>query len=97
YSAWRQTRDDQVRVVRTALPLTAVTANVAHLRRLLLAGLGGAVILGLCVALLVSRPLLRRIQRLVTFARTVARGSPAPYLAAVRRDDLGVLEDQLAE
>jgi two-component system, OmpR family, phosphate regulon sensor histidine kinase PhoR len=97
YTAWRQERGDAVRVVRTALPLTAVAANVAHLERLLLAGLVGAVVLGLGVAIVASRRLLRRIRRLVTFARTLASGNAAPYLAAERRDDLGVLEDQLAE
>ena len=97
YTASRQTRDGEMRVVRTALPLTAVAANVAHLRRLLLGGLFAALLLGLGVALVASRPLLRRVQRLVGFARTLASGGPAPYLAAERRDDLGLLEDQLAE
>src|SRR5439155_539279 len=92
-----QTRGTELRVVRTALPLTSVVENVAHLRRLLLAGLLAAALLGLAAALLVSRRLLRRIQRLVDFARTLASGAPAPYLAPERRDDLGVLEEQLAE
>src|SRR5437773_885913 len=97
YTAWRQTRGDAVRVVRTALPLTAVAENVAHLRRLLVAGLLAAMLLGLATSLVLSRRLLRRIQRLVAFARAVAGGAPAPYLAPERRDDLGVLEAQLAE
>jgi len=97
YTAWRQTRGDAVRVVRTALPLTAVAENVAHLRRLLVAGLLAAMLLGLATSLVLSRRLLRRIQRLVAFARAVAGGAPAPYLAPERRDDLGVLEAQLAD
>src|SRR5207247_9171452 len=97
YPAWRQTHGDETRVVRTALPLTSVAENVAHLRGLLLAGLLAAALLGLVAAILVSRRLLRRIQRLVDFARTLASGAPAPYLAPERRDDLGVLEGQLAE
>jgi two-component system phosphate regulon sensor histidine kinase PhoR len=97
YTAWRQQRGRDVRVVRTAIPLTTVAANVAALRRLLLAGLLGAVLLGLAVALVVSRRLLRRVQRLVAFARTLASGAPTPYLARERADDLGVLEEQLAE
>jgi two-component system phosphate regulon sensor histidine kinase PhoR len=97
YAAWRQQRGRDVRVVRTAMPLTTVAANVAALRRLLLAGLLGAVLLGLAVALVASRRLLRRVQRLVAFARTLASGAPTPYLAPERRDDLGVLEEQLAD
>src|SRR5205809_5634129 len=97
YTAWRQTQGDAVRVVRTALPLTAVAKNVAHLRRLLVIGLLAAMLLGLATSLVLSRRVLRRIQRLVAFARAVAGGTPAPYLAPERRDDLGVLEAQLAE
>ncbi len=97
YTAWRETRGDAVRVVRTALPLTAVAGNVAHLRRLLVIGLLAAMLLGLATSLVLSRRVLRRIQRLVGFARAVAGGAPAPYLAPERRDDLGVLEAQLAE
>jgi two-component system, OmpR family, phosphate regulon sensor histidine kinase PhoR len=97
YAAWRQTRGTEARVVRTALALNSVTENVAQLRRLLLEGLLAAALLGLGAALVVSRRLLRRIQRLVDFARTLASGAPAPYLAPERRDDLGVLEEQLAE
>ena len=97
YTAWRQTHGDAVRIVRTALPLTAVEASVAHVRRLLLLGLLAATLLGLGSALVLSRRLLQRIQRLVAFARALAGGGPAPYLAPERRDDLGILEAQLAE
>jgi two-component system phosphate regulon sensor histidine kinase PhoR len=97
YTAWRQTRGDDVRIVRSAIPLVTVAANVAQLRRLLLVGLLLALLLGLAVAIVASRRLLRRVQRLVAFARTLASGAPPPYLAAERADDLGVLEEQLAE
>jgi two-component system phosphate regulon sensor histidine kinase PhoR len=97
YTAWRQARGGETRVIRTAMPLTAVAANVAHLRRLVLLGLLAALLCGLGAALVVSRRLLRRIQRLVAFARTLASDAPTPYLAAERRDDLGVLEEQLAD
>jgi len=97
YVAWRQTHGNDVRIVRTSMALTAIRANIRHLRRLLIAGLVAAAVLGLGTALVLSRRLLRRIQRLVTFARTLAGGGPAPYLAPERDDDLGVLEAQLAE
>jgi len=95
YAAWRETRGDDVRIVRIALPLTAVEANVAHLRRLLVAGMLVAVALGLGAALVLSRRMLRRVRRLVGFARRLAAGEPPPYLVAERADDLGVLETQL--
>src|SRR5437773_185581 len=87
----------EARLAGEALPWTAVAENVAHLRRLLVAGLLAAMLLGLATSLVLSRRLLRRIQRLVAFARAVAGGAPAPYLAPERRDDLGVLEAQLAD
>jgi len=95
YTAWRQTRGDDVRIVRLALPLTAVAANVAHLRRLLVAGLLAGIIFGLAAALVLSRRMLRRVHRLVAFARRLAAGERAPYLVAERGDELGVLEAQL--
>ncbi len=95
YTAWRQTRGDDVRIVRLALPLTAVAANVAHLRRLLLAGMLAGIAFGLAAALVLSRRLLRRVRRLVAFARRLAAGERAPYLVAERGDELGVLEAQL--
>jgi len=97
YVAWRQDKDGQVRVLRTALPLTRVSESIAHLRRLILIGILVAAFLGLAVALMLSRRLLRRIERLVTFARLIAAGEPSPYLAPERSDDLGVLEAQLAD
>ena len=95
YTAWRQVRGDDVRIVRLALPLTAVAANVAHLRRLLVAGLIAGIIFGLVAALVLSRRMLRRVHRLVAFARRLAAGERAPYLVAERGDELGVLEAQL--
>src|SRR5262245_2999464 len=97
YVAWRQTQGENRRVVRAALPLGAVEENVAHLRRLLVSGIVSAALFGLIVALLLSRGMLRRIQRLVAFARELAAGEPAPYIAPERRDNLGLLESQLGE
>jgi two-component system phosphate regulon sensor histidine kinase PhoR len=97
YVAWRQERGKDVRVVRAALPLTTVAASVRHIRRLVLLGAVLATLLGLCAALVLSRRMLRRIQRLVAFAGKLAAGEAAPYLAPERPDDLGLLEAQLAE
>jgi len=97
YTASRQTRGADVRVVRIALPLTTVAANVAQVRHLVVLGILVAVALGLAVALALSRALLRRLQRLVGFAARLAAGEPAPYLVAERPDELGVLEAQLGD
>ncbi|TMA34746.1 MAG: HAMP domain-containing protein [Deltaproteobacteria bacterium] len=95
YTAWRQTRGNDVRIVRTALLLRTLAANVAHLRRLLVAGIVAAAALGLAAALILSRRMLRRVHRLVTFARRLADGESAPYLVPERGDELGILEAQL--
>jgi two-component system, OmpR family, phosphate regulon sensor histidine kinase PhoR len=97
YSAWRQDRGPERRVVRLALSLSTVEALSLHFRRLVLLSIVPAVLIGLLVALVLSRGMLRRIQRLVSFARQLAGGGPAPYLGPERRDDLGVLEAQLAD
>ncbi len=97
YVAWRQDRDGQVRVVRAALPLTTVIENIAALRRLLLLGILLAALLGLLAALILSRGMLRRIQRLVRFAGSLAAGEHPVYLTPERSDDLGLLEEQLGE
>ena len=97
YGAWLERRDDEVRVVRAALPLTTVASNVAHLRRLLFGGIVAAALLGLAAALALSRRMLRRLRRLVAFARRLASGGPPPYLAPERGDELGLLEAQLGD
>jgi two-component system phosphate regulon sensor histidine kinase PhoR len=95
YVAWRQHGAAEGRVVRVALPLTAVAESVAQVRRLVLAGVAIALLLGLGAALAISRRMVRRIQHLVAFAEQLAAGGAAPYLAPERHDDVGVLEAQL--
>jgi two-component system phosphate regulon sensor histidine kinase PhoR len=97
YAATRETRGGEVRVVRIAMPLTAVAENIAHVRGLVLFGLLMGSVLGLAAALALSRRMLRRIQRLVTFASRLAAGEPPPYIAPERRDALGLLEAQLGD
>ena len=97
YVAHRQEDAGAARVVRAAVPLTTVAARVATLRRLLLVGVLAATLFGLVAAVVLSRRMLRRIQRLVAFAARLAAGEAPPYLAAERPDDLGLLEAQLGE
>jgi two-component system phosphate regulon sensor histidine kinase PhoR len=70
---------------------------MAALRRVIVLALLAAAVIGLGAALVLSRRILRRIRRLVAFARTVARGEPPPYLGPERPDDVGVLEAQLGD
>jgi two-component system phosphate regulon sensor histidine kinase PhoR len=95
YAAWRQTRANEVRVVRVALPLTAVTANAAQVRQFVILGILLASLLGLGVAFVLSRAMLRRLQRLIAFSERLAAGEPTPYLGPERADELGLLEAQL--
>jgi len=97
YAAWKESRGTDVRVVRLAASLDAVELGVGRLVGALAFGLALAALLGLAAALLLSRRMLRRIQRLVSFARALAAGAPPPYLGPERNDDLGVLEARLAE
>ncbi len=97
YVAWRQERGRDVRVVRASMPLTTVIEHIADLRRLLLLGIVMAALLGLLAALVLSRGMLGRIERLVRFARALASGETPLYLTAERADDLGLLEEQLGD
>jgi two-component system phosphate regulon sensor histidine kinase PhoR len=97
YAAVRQQRDGTARVIRLAVPADAVLAGATSARRLALAVVVVTFLLAVLVAFLLSGRLLRRLQRLVGFARRLAAGEPAPYLAPERRDDLGAVEAQLGE
>jgi two-component system phosphate regulon sensor histidine kinase PhoR len=97
YAAWRQTAGTNIRLVRLATPLDAVEVGVWQLVVGLATGLALAAALGLGAALLLSRRMLRRIQRLVDFARELGAGGGPSYLAPERNDDLGLLEGRLAE
>lgn len=97
YAAVRQEARGVVRVVRVAAPMAAIEASAAHLRWSIVIGLCGAVVVGMGVALALSRRLLRRIQRLVAYAGLIAADEPTPYLGAELPDELGQLESQLAD
>ena len=97
YVAYRDRRDGALRIVRAAMPLTAVQRSVAHLRQVVFLGFAAAALFGLATAVFISRRMLRRIQRLVGFARRIAAGETPPYLGPEQPDDLGVLEAGLAD
>ncbi|MGH7893177.1 MAG: histidine kinase dimerization/phospho-acceptor domain-containing protein, partial [Candidatus Binatia bacterium] len=97
YAAWRQTRGDELRLVRIAVPISSLTEHLVGLRGPVLTGLLSAAGLGLVVAWLLSGAMLRRIQRLVRFAAALASGTVPPPLGPERNDELGLLEERLAE
>jgi two-component system phosphate regulon sensor histidine kinase PhoR len=96
YSAFRQERDGAARIVRIAVPVSSLAEHLVRLRGPVLMGLAVASGLGLLVAWLLSTAMLRRIQRLVRFAAALANGTATPPLGSERRDELGLLEAQLA-
>jgi two-component system phosphate regulon sensor histidine kinase PhoR len=97
YVAWRQRVEDDLRVIRIAVPVSSLTEHVLGLRGPIAIGLLSAGALGVGVAWLLSGAMVRRIARLVDFAGALAGGTPPPPLGPERNDDLGILETQLAE
>jgi two-component system phosphate regulon sensor histidine kinase PhoR len=97
YVAWRQEDDGDVRVIRTAVPISSFTEHLLRLRAPLATGLTTAMIIGLGVAWLLSGAMRRRIDRMVRFAAALAAGTPPPPVGPERGDSLGVLESQLGD
>ena len=97
YVAWRQEREGDVRIIRTAVPISSLTEHLLRLRAPLATGLATAVILGLGVAWVLSGAMRRRIDRMVRFAAALAAGTTPPPVGPERGDSLGVLESRLAE
>jgi two-component system phosphate regulon sensor histidine kinase PhoR len=97
FVAIRQARGGMTRVVRVAAPLDALSDPVDDAWRTFIGAIAGGALLALAIALVLSRRMLRRLQRLVAFAGRLAAGEAPPYLAPERADDLGVLEAQLGE
>ena len=85
-------RDGAVeRVVVYSAPLDAVEANVALVRRRILVAGGIALVLALIGGMLVATRLARRIKRLESTARRVARGDLSGRFVVDSADELGQL------
>jgi two-component system, OmpR family, phosphate regulon sensor histidine kinase PhoR len=97
YAARLDERDGGRRVIRIAVPISSVSEHLLRLRTPVATALATAIALGLGVAWLVSSAVRRRVQRMVDFAAALAAGAPPPPMGAERKDDLGLLETQLAE
>jgi two-component system phosphate regulon sensor histidine kinase PhoR len=95
YRAYLQRDGDQQRIVRFALPTTAVSEAQQHIRFILLLSLALGAAVGLWPAVRLSRWLSRRIDTMVTFSQAVAADREPQQLAPERHDDLGRLEANL--
>jgi two-component system phosphate regulon sensor histidine kinase PhoR len=96
YRAYVQRRGDEQRIVRLAVPMTTITEAQQRIRSILLLALALAAGLGLWPAVRLSQWLSRRIDAMVTFSQAVAADREPPRLAAERRDELGLLEENLS-
>ena len=96
YHAYVQRVADKSRIIRFALPTTAVSEAQSRIRWILLLSLGLAAGVGLWPAVRLSQWLSRRIDAMVTFSQAVAADQEPPRLAPERRDDLGRLEANLS-
>ena len=87
-------------VLRFAVPIDQIDARVARVRGWLLRIGGGAVVLALLLAVLLSHALSRRLGRMAEIARTIAAGNLSARVEPEGRDeldDLGHALDTLAE
>ena len=96
YRAYVQHAGDKQRIIRFALPTTAVSEAQQRIRSILVLSLALAAGVGLWPAVRLSRWLSRRIDAMVTFSQAVAADREPLRLAAERRDDLGRLEANLS-
>lgn len=97
YAARVDEKDGARRVIRIAVPISSVSEHLLRLRIPVATALATAIALGLAVAWLVSSAMRRRVQRMVGFAAALAAEAPTPPMTAERKDDLGLLETQLAD
>ncbi len=80
-----------VRVVRVALPLTEVDAQLAAIRKLTLVALAAAIPLALVIAWGFSAPVGRRVQEIAAVANRYASGSPSRTSLDYGNDELGTV------
>jgi two-component system phosphate regulon sensor histidine kinase PhoR len=91
------TRHPVIAVVRFALPLTEISAQVRVVRRATAAALGVALAVALGVAWIVSSLLSKRLQRLAASARRFAAGAGSGPIGDGTDDEIGELGRVLNE
>ncbi len=78
-------------LVRVALPLDAVNANIASLERILIAATASASLLALLVAALLAGYIARPVRELTQSALQLASSVPGEQLILARQDEIGQL------
>jgi two-component system phosphate regulon sensor histidine kinase PhoR len=98
YRAFVQRSGDAPRIIRVAMPLTAIQNVISSLRWTLFGGLFIASALGLGLAYAFSAYLTHRVKRVVTFSQQLARGNfPQGFFPSRGRDEINLLEKSLNE
>ncbi len=96
YFALPITGDSRVAgVVRLALPLTVLNAEVAALKRSLGIALGVAFLCSVLLSLFLARGLTRPLSEMAVVARKLADGAFDQRIPTTRRDEVGVLASAL--
>ena len=80
-----------VRYVRVALPLTAIDAQLASIRRFTFVGLGAAIPIALAIAWVLSAPIAHRVQVIAGVANRYSAGDLSRHSFDYGTDELGTV------
>jgi two-component system phosphate regulon sensor histidine kinase PhoR len=95
YSAWRQSRGDEQRIVRLAVAMTTIQDARHRIRMAIWIGVVVAALAALWPALILARRLSARVVRLADFSNAVAAGAEPPPLMPEGDDVVTRLETNL--
>jgi two-component system, OmpR family, phosphate regulon sensor histidine kinase PhoR len=95
YRAWRQSRGDEVRIIRLAVGMTTIEAAHHRIRMGIWIGFVIAALAALWPAVLLARRLSERVARLAAFSHAVAAGTVPPPLLPEGDDVITRLETDL--
>jgi len=84
-------------VIRLAMPLVEVSANVEAIRRRMLASTALAFLIPILVAALIARSVSNRLGRIIEYAAQLAQGNFTPQQLPEATDELGQLGNRLTE
>ncbi len=88
-------RGTTVGIVRTAIPLTAVSLQLEQARTVVILVAVGATLLALLIGFFVARRVTRPIERMTAVARAIAGGDYDQVVRTQRIDEIGSLADAL--
>ncbi len=95
YRAWRQSRGDEQRIVRLAVPMATIQDARHRIRMAIWIGVAVAALAALWPALVLARRLSARVVRLADFSNAVAAGAEPPPLMPEGDDVVTHLETNL--